>query len=138
MDHNLRNRLSTSGMVRYSTPWASTDFFHQQDKLDDIKIGLHSPALLCREYTIPICTVTALIFLSLMTYGGVLNGQGVPYFAALLCAGILLLPRLLQTNIDRPEDCRALFLGTPLIGQVILGGLVIDAVAHRLNSGVPL
>lgn len=73
-----------------------------------------------------------------MAYGGVLNHQGIAYFAALFCASILLLPRLLKTNIDRPEDCRALFLGTPLIGQVILGGLVIDAVAHRLNSGIPL
>jgi 4-hydroxybenzoate polyprenyltransferase len=73
-----------------------------------------------------------------MTYGGVLNGQGWPYFAALFSAGVLLLPRLLKTNIDRPEDCRTLFLGTPLIGQIILGGLLVDAVTQRLISGVPL
>ncbi|KAF9462320.1 UbiA prenyltransferase [Collybia nuda] len=112
--------------------------YQHQDKIDDVKIGLHSPALLCGKHTISICTVTAIIFLALMCVGGALNGQGSAFYAAMLAAGALLLPRLLKTDIDKPDDCRALFLGTPLIGQIILGGMLVDAVTHRLQNGIPL
>ncbi|KAJ6608753.1 hypothetical protein B0H10DRAFT_2226570 [Mycena sp. CBHHK59/15] len=40
--------------------------YQHQDKIDDLKIGIHSPALLCGEYTIPICLTTALGFLGLL------------------------------------------------------------------------
>lgn len=67
-----------------------------------------------------------------------MNGNGLAFYASIVCAGFLLLPRLQKTDVDRPEDCRELFLGTPRIGKVILAGLVIDAVTHRLMTGVPL
>ncbi|KAJ6591118.1 UbiA prenyltransferase [Mycena vulgaris] len=105
--------------------------YQHQDKLDDIKIGINSPALLCRRYTIPICTATALGFLCLLAYGGMLNGQGAPFYASVVVAGGLLLRSLLHTDIDSPSECKAMFLGTPLIGQIILVGFVADVVAHR-------
>ena len=49
----------------------------------------------------------------------------------------MLIRALLQTDVDRPVDCKELFLGTTLVGQIILGGLVTDAVL-RLNDGVAL
>ncbi|KAJ7499861.1 UbiA prenyltransferase [Mycena latifolia] len=110
--------------------------YQHQDKLDDMKIGINSPALLCREYTIPICTTTALGFLGLLAYGGVLNNQGIPFYISVAVAGVMLLIALSRTDIDRPNDCKALFLGTPLLGQIILGGFVADAVLHRFAEGV--
>jgi len=112
--------------------------YQHQDKLDDIKIGLYSPALFCREYTIPICTATAVGFLGLMSYGGALNNQGPAYFAGLAIAGYLLISKLLQTDVDVPEQCKELFLGTPLVGQTILGGLVVDVLAHRIQEGIAI
>ncbi|KAJ7851123.1 hypothetical protein B0H14DRAFT_831611 [Mycena olivaceomarginata] len=38
--------------------------YQHQDKIDDLKIGIKSPALLCGGYTIPICVTTALAFLA--------------------------------------------------------------------------
>lgn len=73
-----------------------------------------------------------------MTYGGMLNNQGPAYYVGLAVAGFMLLYKLLQTDIDRPEQCKDLFLGTPLVGQVILGGLVVDVLARRIQEGIPI
>ncbi|KAJ7481606.1 UbiA prenyltransferase [Mycena latifolia] len=101
------------------------------DKLDDMKIGINSPALLCGRYTVPICTTTALGFLCLLTYGGMLNGQGILFYASVVVAGVILVGTLQRTDIDRPAQCKTMFLTTPLIGQIVLLGLVADAVVHR-------
>jgi 4-hydroxybenzoate polyprenyltransferase len=107
-----------------------------QDKLDDIKIGLNSAALLLGKYTIPFCTMTAIGFISLLTYSGMLNGQGFPFYLSVAIAALDLLSRLLPTDIDRPEDCKNFFLGTVRVGQTILTGLVVDAALKR--GGMPL
>ncbi|KAI0050662.1 hypothetical protein FA95DRAFT_1486748, partial [Auriscalpium vulgare] len=112
--------------------------YQHQDKLDDTKIGLHSPALWCAERTIPICTASSVIFLTLLSLGGALNGHGPLFYAAVCTAGLMLIPTLIKTNIDQPGECKALFLGTPRIGQVILAGLVADAVLQRALTGVAL
>jgi 4-hydroxybenzoate polyprenyltransferase len=111
---------------------------YQQDKEDDVKIGMHSPALFLGQNTIPVCTATALLFLGLVSYGGFLNGHGLPFFLGVAVAGTLLLRGLMETDIDSPEDCRRMFLGTPRVGQSILIGLIADAVYKRLSAGLPL
>ncbi|KAF8173888.1 UbiA prenyltransferase [Mycena galopus ATCC 62051] len=108
------------------------------DKIDDMRIGINSPALLCREYTISVCSVTALGFLGLLAYGGSMNDQGVPFYVSVAIVGAMLLTALLRTDIDNPDDCKAFFLLTPLFGQIILGGLVTDAVFHRIVEGIAL
>ncbi|KAF7366541.1 4-hydroxybenzoate polyprenyltransferase, mitochondrial [Mycena sanguinolenta] len=106
-----------------------------KDKYDDVKIGINSPALLCRQYTIPICLGTAVGFWGLLVYGGILNGQGPFFYTGVASAGVVLLKELLRTDIDRPKECKAFFLTTPLIGQIILGGVVADAVINRYIEG---
>ncbi|KAJ7430193.1 hypothetical protein B0H11DRAFT_2397317 [Mycena galericulata] len=110
--------------------------YQHQDILDDIRIGINSPARLCGEYTISITTTTAIGFLSLLTYGGALNNQGIPFYVSVAIAGVMLLSALLRTDIHRPSDCKNLFLGTPLLGQIILGGFLADAVLHRFVEGI--
>lgn len=73
-----------------------------------------------------------------MSYGGALNNQGPAYFVGLAVAGYLLISKLLQTDIDVPQQCKDLFLGTPLVGQIILGGLVVDVLAHRIQEGIAI
>ncbi|KAF7354629.1 4-hydroxybenzoate polyprenyltransferase, mitochondrial [Mycena sanguinolenta] len=110
--------------------------YQHQDKVDDMRIGINSPALLCREYTIGICAATALGFLGLLLYGGSLNDQGVPFYVSVGFAGVMLIDALLRTDIDKPDDCKHFFLLTPLLGQIILGGFVVDAVLHRFIEGI--
>ncbi|KAJ7640822.1 UbiA prenyltransferase [Mycena polygramma] len=111
--------------------WTYETVYQHQDKVDDVKIGINSPALLCREHTKPICSATAIGFLSLLAYGGMLNQQGILYYASLAAAGVILLRGLLRTDIDCPDECKAFFLETPLVGQGILLGFVADAVLQR-------
>ncbi|KAJ7177493.1 UbiA prenyltransferase [Mycena crocata] len=112
--------------------------YQHQDKIDDIKIGLHSPALLFAEYTIPFCTGCSFAFITMVSYGGILNGHGPPFFIGMAVAGAMLFFRLWKTDIDRPGDCRRFFLETPRIGQLILAGLVVDALRSRNISGLSL
>ena len=109
-----------------------------QDLVDDVKIGMRSMAILFADYTIPVCTVTAIVFLCLLCYSGMQNGQGFAFYSGVAVAGLLLLTRVVSTDIHKPEQCRRLFLGTALVGQIILAGLVLDAVTHRIVSGIPL
>ncbi|KAF5336730.1 hypothetical protein D9757_013925 [Collybiopsis confluens] len=118
--------------------WTYETIYQHMDKADDTQIGIKSAALLCGRYTIPICSATAIAFFGLLSYGGYLNGQGTTFFVGILVAATLLLSKLLNTDIDQPADCRDFFLQTPLIGQVVLGGLVADAVIARLSNGIPL
>ncbi|KAF8911757.1 UbiA prenyltransferase family-domain-containing protein [Mucidula mucida] len=112
--------------------------YQHQDKVDDMKIGMKSLAIFCGEYTIPVCTATTLGFGALLTYGGIANGQGVAYFAAVALATAILLKNLMITDIDEPKQCMNFFLLTPTVGNIILGGLVVDAVTHRIMEGIPL
>ncbi len=81
---------------------------------------------------------TAILFFTLLAYGGFLNGQGIPFYTAVGIACAILFSRLLQTNLDVPEDCKAFFLQTPRIGQIILTGLIVDAIHQRLIRGIVL
>ncbi|CAK5278173.1 unnamed protein product [Mycena citricolor] len=105
--------------------------YQHQDKLDDRRLGIHSPALLCGAQTIPVCTGTACAFLGLLTYGGAANGHGALFFGAVAVAGALLLSALAGTDIDAPADCKRFFLKTPMIGQIILAGLAADVLWER-------
>ncbi|KAK0214542.1 UbiA prenyltransferase family-domain-containing protein [Armillaria fumosa] len=112
--------------------------YQHQDKLDDAKIGMKSLAMFCGEYTIPVCATTAIGFASLMSYGGYLNGQGLPFYLAVAVSGGILLKGLLSTDIDDPRQCMKFFLHTPMIGNIVLGGFVLDAVIQRAIVGIPL
>ncbi|KAJ7506499.1 hypothetical protein B0H11DRAFT_1903865 [Mycena galericulata] len=102
------------------------------------KIRINSPAIFCGEFTIPICISTASGFLGLLTFGGMLNDQGIPFYIGVRVAGVMLLTALLRTDVDCPGDCKQIFQGMPGLGQIILSGLVIDAVVHRLKEGIAL
>lgn len=112
--------------------------YQHEDKLDDHYIGIRSPALFLGHYTIPVTTVSAFSFFSLLAYGGYLNNHGVPFYVSLFCAALLLLPSLWQTDIDSPRQCHAFFSKTPFIGQIIFAGFLLDAVSYRVTHGLPL
>ncbi|KAJ7248608.1 UbiA prenyltransferase [Mycena haematopus] len=115
--------------------WTYETVYQHQDKVDDAKIGIKSPALLCRQYTIPTCLGTSIAFWCLLAYGGILNGQGTLFYTSVASASFILLRELLRTDIDCPDQCKTFFLATPLVGQIILGGFVADAVINRYLEG---
>ncbi|KAF7319436.1 hypothetical protein HMN09_00282100 [Mycena chlorophos] len=117
--------------------WTMTyeSVYQHQDKTDDITIGIHSPALLLQHRTVPVCSTTALGFVVLLTYGGLMNGHGIPFLAGVVVAAIDLFVGLWATDVDSPAQCKEFFLATPRIGQTVLAGLVVDSVLSRCVEG---
>ncbi|KAK0471054.1 UbiA prenyltransferase family-domain-containing protein [Armillaria novae-zelandiae] len=123
-----------------ATMWTITyeTVYQHQDKVDDIKIGMKSLAILCGGYTIPICLATTIGFGTLMSFAGYLNEQGIAFYISVALSAFVLVKGLIVTDIDKPRECMQFFLHTPMIGNLILAGLVVDAVVHRLVEGIPL
>ncbi|KAK0440549.1 hypothetical protein EV421DRAFT_2036760 [Armillaria borealis] len=94
-----------------ATMWTITyeTVYQHQDKVDDVKIGMKSLAILA-------------------------NVMGSHYVSVALSAFV----ELLVTDIDKPRQCMQFFLHTPTIGNLILAGSVVDAVVHRIVEGIPL
>ncbi|TFK39398.1 UbiA prenyltransferase [Crucibulum laeve] len=112
--------------------------YQHEDKLDDARIGINSLALLLGKYTKVACSFTAIGFILLLSYGGALNDQGPIFFSTVLLAAIILIPKLLSTNLDHPFECQQFFLRSRSVGLVIVIGFVVDAVYHRVANGIPL
>lgn len=66
-----------------------------------------------------------------------MNGQGPAFYVGVAIAGVMLLRALAATDINCPDKCKAMFLSTPLVGKIILGGFVADAVVHRVTERIP-
>jgi 4-hydroxybenzoate polyprenyltransferase len=75
-------------------------------------------------------------FLCFLTYGGMLNGHGPTFYVGVALAGVVLFRSLVATDVNCPEKCKAMFLSTPFVGQIILGGFVVDAMVHRVVEGI--
>ncbi len=73
-----------------------------------------------------------------MSWAGYLNEQGITYYASVALSALVLLKELIVTDIDKPRQCMKFFLHTPTIGNLILAGLVVDAVVHRVMEGISL
>jgi len=112
--------------------------YQHQDRADDVEIGLRSLAIFLGKNTTYACLTTSLIFTGLVAYGGFLNGQHAMFYIGLIIASAKLMISVRQTNIDLPAECKSMFMETPFIGLIILGGLVSDGLYYRLSSGLPL
>ncbi|KAH0840071.1 4-hydroxybenzoate polyprenyltransferase [Lanmaoa asiatica] len=64
--------------------------YAHQDKIDDVKVGIRSTALLFGEHTRSILSTLSVSSMSLITYAGILNAQGAPfYFGRVAGEGLL-------------------------------------------------
>ncbi len=63
---------------------------------------------------------------------------GNAYYVSVALSAFVLMKELFVTDISKPRQCMKFFLHTPTIGNLILAGLVVDAVVHRVIEGIPL
>ncbi|KAA1477973.1 UbiA prenyltransferase [Dentipellis sp. KUC8613] len=112
--------------------------YQHQDRSDDEKIGIYSMARLFGTWTIPLCAAAGTGFFAIIGYLGVQNNHGPLLFGSITLAGFLVLRRLSHTDINHPESCKAFFLGMPFISQLVLVGIAVDAVYHRISQSIPL
>ncbi|KAK0221094.1 hypothetical protein EDD85DRAFT_983311 [Armillaria nabsnona] len=83
--------------------------------------GMKSLAILCGRHTIQICSATTVGFTALTSW-----------------VAFMLLKELIVMDIDKPKQCMKFFLHIPTIGNLILAGLVVDAIVQRVIEGIPL
>lgn len=102
-----------------------------QDKIDDRRIGIYSPALFFGQWTIKLCNITGLGFLSLLCYAAYLNNHGSVFYSSLGVSAVMLFRKLWQTDIDTPGSCNAFFQYNVPIAQIILIGLVLDVLVKQ-------
>jgi len=103
--------------------------YAHQDKIDDVTAGIRSTALLFGSHTRSILSGLSLSSLSLISYAGVLNGQGMPFYMGVGLAAIQLARVLSRTDFESRLSCWKGFVGCGWSGFWIWMGALGDYIA---------
>lgn len=99
-----------------------------QDKNDDVQVGIRSTALLFGENTRPIISSLAAGSLSLITCGGFLNGQGIPFYIGTGIAAVQLARVLATVDFNNQKSCWRGFQSCGWAGFWIWMGTLADYI----------
>src|SRR5262245_45493016 len=113
-------------IIAYDTEYAMVD------RDDDIKIGVHSSAILLGRYDVAVVMACHAAFLAIMIGIGAWQRLGVIYYAGLALAAVfvgLQYPLIRERN---REKCFKAFRMNGWVGGVIFAGLVLD-MQYRVN-----
>lgn len=98
-----------------------------QDKTDDIHANVRSTALLFGDQTKPILSTFSLSFLSLLSYAGYLNSQGMPfYLISVVGAASHLFWQIKNLKINDRANCWELFKSNRNLGFIVWSGIMVD------------
>ncbi|KAF9534152.1 4-hydroxybenzoate polyprenyl transferase [Crepidotus variabilis] len=100
--------------------------YAHQDKIDDVKVGIRSTALLFGDQTRPILAGLSASSLSLVTYAGYLNAHGEPFYMGVGLATAQLIRVLYQTDFEHRASCWKGFVGCGWAGFWIWMGALAD------------
>ncbi len=104
--------------IAYDTEYAMVD------RDDDIRLGIHSSALMFGKYDVSAVMGCYAISLALLIYAGKLSGLGWPYYAGLAAAsGIALYHYTLIRGRER-ERCFKAFLHNNWFGAAVFAGII--------------
>ncbi|KAH9951854.1 UbiA prenyltransferase family-domain-containing protein [Amylocystis lapponica] len=102
--------------------------YAHQDKADDVLVDIRSTALLFGERTRPILSVLSASSVSLVTYAGYLNAQGLPFYVGTGLAGLQLARVLAKTDFDDHKSCWTGFVACGWAGFLIWMGATADYI----------
>ncbi|KAG6889592.1 hypothetical protein C0995_016400 [Termitomyces sp. Mi166 len=98
-----------------------------QDRIDDIKAGNHSTAVLFGDFVKPILSFFAISFVAAIAFSGKLNNQGPVYYLVTVGGTALhLLWQLATLKTDVPADCWQKFKSNGDLGWIIFAGITAD------------
>ncbi len=100
--------------------------FFTQDKDDDVKVGVRSTALLFGDHTRTILSAFSASSISLFTYAGLMNGQGLPFYTGVGLAGVQLARILYKTDFNSRPSCWQGFKDCGRAGAFIWAGALAD------------
>ncbi|KAF8914069.1 4-hydroxybenzoate polyprenyl transferase [Gymnopilus junonius] len=100
--------------------------YAHQDKLDDVKVGIRSTALLFGENSRPILTALSASTLSLISYAGYMNSHGEPFYLGVGLAALQLSRVLYRTDFNSRSSCWKGFVGCGWAGFWVWMGALGD------------
>ena len=106
--------------IAYDTEYAMVD------RDDDIRIGIHSSALLFGNYDVIAVMGCYAIALALLFVAGQMSGLGWAYYAGLLLAGGIALYHFGLIKARRREACFKAFLHNNWFGAAVFAGIAAD------------
>ena len=98
------------------------------DRDDDVKIGIHTSALLFGRHDVAAVLAFEAIFLGAMAAVGVWQGYGVPYYAGLAGAALLAVREVPAIRTRTRDACFLAFRRSHAMGLAIFVGIVADAL----------
>ena len=110
--------------IAYDTEYAMVD------RDDDIRIGIHSAALLFGGYDVVAIMICYAMALGLLAAAGTMIGSGWPYYAGLIFAAGIALYHFHLIKHRQREQCFAAFLNNNWLGATVFAGIVLDFL-HR-------
>ncbi|MGC2048393.1 MAG: 4-hydroxybenzoate octaprenyltransferase [Gallionella sp.] len=106
--------------IAYDTEYAMVD------RDDDVRIGIHSSALLFGRYDVAAVMACYAITLSLLFVAGQMTGLGWAYYVGLLMAGAIALYHFNLIKDRQREACFKAFLHNNWFGAAVFAGIAAD------------
>ncbi len=96
------------------------------DRIDDLKVGIKSTAILFGEHDRLIIGLLQLLMLGLLLWAGLLAGRGGWYWLGIGMAALLFLYQQWLIRERAPDACFKGFLNNNYVGMVLFAGLFLD------------
>lgn len=96
------------------------------DRIDDLKVGIKSTAILFGSYDRLIIGLLQLLMLGLLLWAGLLAGRGGWYWLGVGMAALLFLYQQWLIRKREPDACFKAFLNNNYVGMVVFAGLFLD------------
>jgi len=108
--------------IIYDTQYAMTD------RIDDLKVGVKSTAILFGHFDIMIMAILQMIFFGLLLLNGFLFQLKYPYFFSIFVAGLLFIYQQYLIKDRLRENCFKAFLNHQYVGLIIFLGIFLSYV----------
>ena len=136
LDPRIRQYICPPGKAPCTCTGQATLTDAKQDKLDDVHAGIRSTALLFGINTRPILTGLSLSSLTLISYAGYLNSQGLPFYFGVGLAALQLAHVLHRTDFDNRQSCWKGFVGCGWAGFWIWMGSLSEYIVLMSSQQV--
>lgn len=104
--------------------------YAHQDRDEDIINGVHSTAVVFGDQIRPILFMFSFVVCSLVSYAGILNGHGVPFFVGVALGASHLVRLLIQIDFENKESCDACLINNTWFGFWVWAGAMADYVMN--------
>jgi len=102
-----------------------------QDRKDDIKVGVKSTAVMLGDHVLPFTMVCSMLFVGMLAYAGMLNGQTSTFFTISVGGSAAhLIYQYATVDLEVGDSCARNFTRCAQMGWITWGGMMLDYLAR--------